>query len=89
MREEAQFLVDLQHESNKIPETNKNFDGDYIARIYGGGCVPYTLVEKDGRVSKGIIEKLEVNGKVIFQILYSNGVNSGRKFNSFGFEINK
>jgi len=89
MREEAQFLVDLQHESNKIPETNKNFDGDYIARIYGGGCVPYTLVEKDGRVSKGIIEKLEVNGKVIFQILYSNGVNSGRKFNSFGFEISK
>jgi len=89
MREEAQFLVDLQHESNKIPETNKNFDGDYIARIYGGGCVPYTLVEKDGRVSKGIIEKLEVNGKVTFQILYNNGVNSGRKFNSFGFEINK
>jgi len=89
MREEAQFLVDLQHESNKIPETNKNFNGEYIARIYGGGCVPYTLVEKDGRVSKGTIEKLEVNGKVIFQILYSNGVNSGRKFNSFGFEINK
>jgi hypothetical protein len=89
MREEAQFLVDLQHESNKIPETNKNFNGEYIARIYGGGCVPYTLVEKDGRVSKGTIEKLEVNGKVIFQILYSNGVNSGRKFNSFGFEISK
>jgi len=89
MREEAQFLVDLQHESNKIPETNKNFNGEYIARIYGGGCVPYTLVEKDGRVSKGIIEKLEVNGKVTFQILYNNGVNSGRKFNSFGFEINK
>ena len=89
MREEAQFLVDLQHESNKIPETNKNFNGEYIARIYGGGCVPYTLVEKDGRVSKGIIEKLELNGKVTFQILYNNGVNSGRKFNSFGFEINK
>ena len=89
MREEAQFLVDLQHESNKIPETNKNFNGEYIARIYGGGSVPYTLVEKDGRVSKGTIEKLEVNGKVIFQILYSNGVNSGRKFNSFGFEISK
>jgi len=89
MREEAQFLVDLQHESNKIPETNKNFNGEYIARIYGGGCVPYTLVEKDGRVSKGIIEKLEVNGKVTFQILYNNGVNSGRKFNSFGFEISK
>jgi hypothetical protein len=89
MREETQFLVDLQHESNKIPETNKNFNGEYIARIYGGGCVPYTLVEKDGRVSKGIIEKLEVNGKVTFQILYNNGVNSGRKFNSFGFEINK
>ena len=51
--------------------------------------MPYTLVEKDGRVSKGIIEKLEVNGKVTFQILYNNGVNSGRKFNSFGFEINK
>ena len=51
--------------------------------------MPYTLVEKDGRVSKGIIEKLEVNGKVTFQILYSNGINSGRKFNSCGFEINK
>jgi|TARA_R110000824_G_scaffold196310_1_gene379494 hypothetical protein len=89
MKEEKQFLVDLQHESNKIPETNKNFDGEYIARIYGGSCVPYTLVEKDGRVSKGIIEKLEVNGKVIFKILYSNGVNSGRKFNSCGFEIGK
>ncbi len=45
MKEEKQFLVDLQHESNKIPETNKNFDGEYIARIYGGGCVPYTLVD--------------------------------------------
>ena len=89
MKEEKQFLVDLQNESNKIPETNKNFDGEYIARIYGGSCVPYTLVEKDGRVSKGIIEKLEVNGKVIFKILYSNGVNSGRKFNSCGFEIGK
>jgi len=89
MKEEAQFLVDLQHESNKIPETNKNFNGEYMARIYGGGCVPYTLVEKDGRVSKGTIEKLEVNGKVTFQILYSNGVNSGRKFNSCGFEISK
>ena len=39
MKEEKQFLVDLQHESNKIPETNKNFDGEYIERIYGGGCV--------------------------------------------------
>ena len=89
MKEEKQFLVDLQHESNKIPETNKNFDGEYIARIYGGGCVPYTLVEKDGRVSKGIIEKREVNGKITFEILYSNGISSGRKFNSFGFEIGK
>ena len=40
MKEEKQFLVDLQHESNKIPETNKNFDGEYIARIYG--CLLYT-----------------------------------------------
>ena len=47
MREEAQFLVDLQHESNKIPETNKNFDGDYIARIYGGGNFPCGLVRLD------------------------------------------
>ena len=89
MEKEKQFLINLQHENNKIPETNKNFEGEYIARIYGGGCIPYKLIEKDGRVNKGIIEKREVNGKVIFEILYSNGVSSGRKFNCFGFEIGK
>ena len=49
--------------SKNIPETNKNFDGEYIARmIWWWYCVPYTLVDKDGRVSKGTIEKREVFG---------------------------
>ena len=89
MKEDARFLMDLQQENNKIPETNKNFNGEYIARIYGGSCVPYNLIEKNGKVHKGFIKKHEVNGKIIFEVMNSNGISSGRKFNASGFEIEK
>ena len=89
MKEDARVLMDLQQENNKIPETNKNFNGEYIARIYGGGYVPYSLVEKNGKVHKGYIDKHEVNGKIIFEVMYGNGISSGRKFNASGFEIEK
>ena len=89
MKEDARVLMDLQQENNKIPETNKNFNGEYIARIYGGSCVPYSLIEKNGKVHKGFIEKYEVNGKIIFEVMNSNGISSGRKFNASGFEIEK
>ena len=80
-------LISIQEQNHKIPETNKNFNGEYIARIYGGSCAPFQLIEKTGKVSKSSIEKYEENGKTFYKILYSNGVSTGRKFNTHGFEI--
>ena len=68
---------------SKIPETNKDSNGKYISRIYGGGCVPLQLIERDGRQYKGWIKKYEHNGKIFYSVMF------GRKYNSQGFLIKK
>ena len=68
---------------SKIPETNKDADGNYIARLYGGGCVPLQLIEKNGKQYKGWIKKYEYNGKIFYSVMF------GRRFNASGFEIKK
>ena len=67
---------------SKIPETNKDSNGKYISRIYGGGCVPLQLIEKDGRQYKGWIKKYEHNGKIFYSV-------KSRRYNSQGFQIKK
>ena len=44
-----------------IPETNKDVNGNYIARIYGGSYTPTQLIEKDGTTYTGYIKHYKLS----------------------------
>jgi len=61
-----------------IPETNKDVNGNYIARIYGGSCTPTQLIEKNGTTYNGYIKQYKRHYLT----------EDGRWFNAMGFECN-
>tara|TARA_B100000424_G_scaffold231288_1_gene193511 strand:+ start:40 stop:357 length:318 start_codon:yes stop_codon:yes gene_type:complete len=61
-----------------IPETNKDVNGNYIARIYGGSYTPTQLIEKNGTTYNGYIKQYKRHYLT----------EDGRWFNAMGFECN-
>ena len=61
-----------------IPETNKDVNGNYIARIYGGSYTPTQLVEKNGTTYTGYIKHYKRHYLT----------EDGRWFDAMGFECN-
>lgn len=61
-----------------IPETNKDVNGNYIARIYGGSYTPTQLIEKNGTTYNGYIKKYKRHYLT----------EDGRWFDAMGFECN-
>jgi|TARA_E500000178_G_scaffold328707_1_gene358943 hypothetical protein len=61
-----------------IPETNKDVNGNYIARIYGGSYTPTQLVEKNGTTYNGYIKQYKRHYLT----------EDGRWFDAMGFECN-
>ena len=61
-----------------IPETNKDVNGNYIARIYGGRYTPTQLIEKNGTSYNGYIKQYKRHYLT----------EDGRWFNAMGFECN-
>ena len=61
-----------------IPETNKDVNGNYIARIYGGSYTPTQLIEKNGTIYNGYIKQYKRHYLT----------EDGRWFNAMGFECN-
>mgnify|MGYP001169421980 FL=1 len=67
-----------------IPETNKDVNGNYIARIYGGSYTPTQLIEKDGTTYTGYIKHYKLKGYRMDYYLTEDG----RWFDAMGFECN-
>ena len=61
-----------------IPETNKDVNGNYIARIYGGSYTPTQLIEKNGTTYNGYIKQYKRHYLT----------EDGRWFNAMGLECN-
>tara|TARA_R100000329_G_C7581989_1_gene206225 strand:+ start:332 stop:649 length:318 start_codon:yes stop_codon:yes gene_type:complete len=61
-----------------IPETNKDVNGNYIARIYGGSYTPTQLIEKNGTTYNGYIKQYKRHYLT----------EDGRWFDAMGFECN-
>ena len=61
-----------------IPETNKDVNGNYIARIYGGTYTPTKLIEKNGTTYDGYIKQYKRHYLT----------EDGRWFDAMGFECN-
>ena len=61
-----------------IPETNKDVNGNYIARIYGGPYTPTKLIEKNGTTYDGYIKQYKRHYLT----------EDGRWFDAMGLECN-
>ena len=61
-----------------IPETNKDVNGNYVARIYGGSYTPTQLIEKNGTTYNGYIKQYKRHYLT----------EDGRWFDAMGFECN-
>lgn len=61
-----------------IPETNKDVNGNYIARIYGGSYTPTQLIEKNGTTYNGYIKQYKRHYLT----------EDGRWFDAMGLECN-